>query len=88
MSTPQQEALDKALEKSIRRAKDKGRYISPKGVRYRSKAEQRKMLKSFPSSKVSRETKDPRFKAGTFGSDTTEEEKREYQRKHRRAWNE
>jgi len=74
-----------ALKKKVR--KDSGHYVSPNGVRYLSRKEQKEKMKGWNKVAVSHGTKDSRFKAGTFGSDTTEKEKRDHQDRFGRAWN-
>lgn len=65
---------DKALQKK----KDSGTYVSPNGVRYLSKKEQKEKTKNWNKSDGK----------GSVTSPKTDEQKREHQRRFKRAWNE
>lgn len=67
-------------EKALQKLKDSGKYISPQGIRYLSKKEQKEKTKDWPKAIHGR-------KYGMKAQMERHEENREFQRKHGRAWN-
>lgn len=66
-----------AHHKALEHAKDSGHYVSPQGVRYLSKAEQKEKTKNWPKA-------NPK---GSVAWPKTDEQKREHQARFHRAWN-
>jgi hypothetical protein len=63
--------------KALQKKKDSGHYVSPQGVRYLSKAEQKAKMKDWPNAKPKGSVEWPK----------TAEQKRQHQHKFKRAWN-
>jgi hypothetical protein len=68
---------NKALERAKQPRKDSGHYVSPQGVRYLSKKESAEKTKNWPKA----------VKGGSVAWPETDEQKREHQRRFKRAWN-
>ena len=62
--------------KALKHAKDSGHYVSPNGVRYLSKKEQREKTKDWPKANK-----------GSVAWPKTDKQKREHQQRFHRAWN-
>ncbi len=73
MTTPQHKALNNKKQPH----KDSGSYVSPNGVRYLSKKEQKEKTKGWNKGKG----------GGTVAFPKTDKQKKEHQNRFGRAWN-